>query len=173
MESRLRPVCLKKDLSKSGRYSFTQFVQISRRVVGQSIVGPYVVHWVQFWRVWREHLHNQPSMSSEVIGDRLCTVNQDSIPQERDGSPNLVAHKFDKLHHRLPVEVGVICRELKVKTEVPPLRADCDCPDHRDASVGLRDFNYVRKFFGGRTDLFLFQNIFRALRATKPSRGVL
>jgi hypothetical protein len=93
-------------------------------------------------KVWWEHLDNQPSMSSEAIGDRLCTVNQDSIPQERDGSPNLVTQKFDKLNHRLPVEVGVICRELKVKTEVPPLRADCDCPDHRDASVGLRDFNY-------------------------------
>jgi hypothetical protein len=53
-------------------------------------------------------------------------MNRDLIPQERDGSLNLATHKFDKLHHRLPPKVDVIRRELKVKTEVPPLRTETE-----------------------------------------------
>jgi hypothetical protein len=39
----------------------------------------------------------------------------------------LVAYIFDEFHHWFCSKVGVICRELKIETEVPPLRANRDC----------------------------------------------
>ena len=129
------------------RYSFTQFVQVSRAVIRQPIVfdiGPHIVYRVQLWGIRWKFLHNQSPVFSEVIRHGLCTVNRDSVPQERDGSPNLVPYIFDEFHHWFCSKVGVICRELKIETEVPPLRANRDCRYHRDASVGLRDFDYGR-----------------------------
>jgi hypothetical protein len=54
---------------------------------------------VKSWRILWEWLNNYSSVSSNVIRHRPCTMNCDLIPKERDGSPNLAIHMFDKLHH--------------------------------------------------------------------------
>jgi hypothetical protein len=45
-------------------------------------------------------------------------VNGDCIPHERDGAADPSVDLFDEPRHRVSVEIGVVCEEVKMETKM-------------------------------------------------------
>jgi hypothetical protein len=112
--------------------------------IGCTDVTPYIINWVQFWRIRWKRLNNDRPMRTKVVSHRPRTVNGDCIPHERDGAADPSVDLFDKPHHRISVEIGVVCEEVKMETKMCALRADRYRPDNGNAPMRLRELNHRR-----------------------------